>query len=317
MAEPSATGQFRHVFGPVPSRRLGRSLGIDLVPFKTCTYDCVYCQLGRTTNKTVSRLEYVPLGEVLQELAIALQIGPPPDYITLAGSGEPTLFGPLGELISGIKARTEVPVVVLTNGSHLWDPQVRKELAQADVLMPSLDAGSDDLYQRINRPHPQIVFEQMVEGLVASRREFRGAYWLEVMLLSGLTDQATSFRDLAAAVKRISPDRTYLNTAVRPPAESWAKPVSTEFLQAGARLLGPQCRVPPEHVSVPEVEGKEGAGERVAALLSRRPCRLEDLCAGLAMHRNEVLKYLGHLLRTGQVVKEALGGETYYSVVIR
>lgn len=287
------------------------------MPFKTCTYDCVYCQLGRTTDKTVLRQEYVPLGEVLQELALALQIGPPPDYITLAGSGEPTLFEPLGELISGIKARTEVPVVVLTNGSLLGDPQIRRELAQADVLMPSLDAGSDGLFQRINRPHPQIVFEQMVEGLVASRREFPGAYWLEVMLLAGLTDEAEAFADLATAVERISPDRTYLNTVVRPPSESWAKPVCTKALEECAERLGPQCQIPPEHVSVPEVEGRAGAGEAVVALLSRRPCRLEDLCAGLAMHRNEVLKYLGHLLRTGQVAGEVLGGETYYSVVTR
>ena len=304
-----------HVFGPVPSRRLGRSLGVDLVPFKTCTYDCVYCQLGRTTNKTICRREYVPLGEVLGDLERALAAGPPPDCITLAGSGEPTLFRPLDELLAGIKQITDVPVVILTNGSLLWDPQVRAELALADVVMPSLDAGDDELFQRVNRPHPEVTFERMVEGLIACRREFFGAYWLEIMLLAGLTEKPEALRRLMALVEQIKPDRVYLNTAVRPPAESWVKAVPEEAMKVCAAALGPQCEIITDGVSSPEAAGTVGAEERVLALLRRRPCRLEDLSAGLGSHRNEVLKYLGHLLQAGQISSQVLGEQTYYMAV--
>lgn len=305
----------RYVFGPVPSRRLGRSLGLDLVPFKTCTYDCVYCQLGRTTKKTTERREYVPLGEVLQELENTLQTGPAPDYLTLAGSGEPTLFRPLDALLAGIKGITAVPVVVLTNGSLLWDPQVRAELAQAEVIMPSLDAGTDELYQVINRPHGDVTFERLVEGLVAFRQEFAGAYWLEVMLVAGLTDQPEAVAALAEVARRIDPDRLYLNTAVRPPAESWVKPAPAGALERCAAALGPKCEIIADYSATQAKEDVAGSEAAVLALLRRRPCRLVDLSDGLGRHRNEVLKYLGHLLRTGQVRGREVDGQTYYSAV--
>lgn len=289
-------------------------MGLDLVPFKTCTYDCVYCQLGRTTNHTSLRREYVPSGEVLQELENSLQLGPPPNYITLAGSGEPTLFRPLDTLLTGIKQITAVPVLVLTNGSLLWDPQVRAELAQADVIMPSLDAGTDELFQIINRPHADVTFERLVEGLVAFRQGFSGAYWLEIMLVAGLTDQPEAVAALAAVARRIDPDRLYLNTAVRPPAETWVKPASAAALEECAAALGPKCEIIADYSAT--TAGEEGAGSEAAimALLRRRPCRLVDLSDGLGMHRNEILKYLGHLLRTGQVSGRDVGGEQYYSV---
>lgn len=302
-----------HVFGPVPSRRLGRSLGVDLVPFKTCTYDCVYCQLGRTTNQTLTRREYVPCKEVLRDLDRALRVGPPPDYITLAGSGEPTLFRPLDKLLAEIKRRTDVPVVVLTNGSLLWDPQVRAELALADVVMPSLDAGDNALFQRVNRPHLEVTCERLVKGLIACQREVSAAYWLEIMLLAGLTDTPASWQALAALVREIKPDRVYLNTVARPPAENWAKPVAAPVLAAAADALGPSCEIITDYT--PSVSAPSGAGSeaRVLALLRRRPCCLEDLAAGLGMHRNEVLKYLGHLLQAGRISSQVSGEQTYYS----
>ncbi|HBO43222.1 MAG TPA: radical SAM protein, partial [Planctomycetaceae bacterium] len=164
------------VFGPVPSRRLGRSLGVDLVPFKTCSYDCIYCQLGPTNCRTVERREWVPLNDVLRELKSKLN--PPPDYITLSGSGEPTLYSRLDELINRIKDMSDVPVAVLTNGSLLWRDDVRRQLAAADLVMPSLDAGNPATFELVNRPHEAIAFEQMLSGLIAFRQSYRGRFWL-------------------------------------------------------------------------------------------------------------------------------------------
>lgn len=163
---------FKHVFGPVPSRRLGRSLGVDLVPLKVCSYACIYCQLGRTTKKTVERKEWVPTARVLDELKRKLATRP--DYITFSGSGEPTLHSALGKIIEQIKSMTKTPVAVLTNGSLLWQPEVRTELALADVVMPSLDVGDDLFFQTVNRPHPEITFEKLLSGLEQFRREFSG-----------------------------------------------------------------------------------------------------------------------------------------------
>ncbi|MCK4625431.1 MAG: radical SAM protein, partial [Phycisphaerae bacterium] len=170
-----------YIFGPVPSRRLGRSLGVDLVPFKTCSYDCIYCQLGRTTNKTIQRKEWVPLDDVVAELKTNLSSQP--DYITLSGSGEPTLYSRTGELIDRIKAVTDVPVAVLTNGSLLWNQEVCAQLMNADLIVPSLDAGDEMMFRAVNRPHEDISFEKMLKGLIEFRREYQGQYWLEVMFL--------------------------------------------------------------------------------------------------------------------------------------
>jgi len=180
----------RHVYGPVPSRRLGRSLGIDLVPFKVCTYDCIYCQLGRTTDLTLERKAYVTAENIMAELAPILTAADRPDYISLAGSGEPTLNSAIGEVIRRIKQQTEIPVAVLTNGALLWMAEVQQALLAADLVLPSLDAGDDGLFQKINRPHQALSFERMIDGLAAFTRRFAGAVWLEVLLLKGMTGTA-------------------------------------------------------------------------------------------------------------------------------
>jgi len=312
--EGSPVAPDSHVFGPVPSRRLGRSLGLDLVPFKTCTHDCVYCQLGRTTDLTLERREYVPTEDVLRDLESALQAGPPPDYITLAGSGEPTLFEPLGELIRGIKRLTSIPVAVLTNGSLLWRPEVRVAVAAADLVIPSLDAGDAEHFELVNRPHPDLSFADMVAGLVQFSREYQGRLWLEVFLLGGLTARPEHVRAIAALVRRIKPRRVQLNTVARPPAELWARPASSEELAAAAAILGEHCEVVTDYV--PAVVGEAAAvgEEAVLGLLQRRPCRLEDLAAGLGLHRNEIVKYLEHLLKAGAICAAPAGAQTYYQV---
>jgi len=188
------------IFGPVPSRRLGRSLGVDLVLLKTCTYDCIYCQRGRTTCKTMERKEWVPLDGVLEKLKDKLPTKP--DYIILSGSGEPTLYSRIDELIDRIKAMTDVPVTVLTNGSLLWHEDVRRQLMNADLVIPSLDAGDEAMFRLVNRPHEEISFEQMFSGLIDFRRDFRGEYWLFSSARGGDSSSRLSVLFPASALPR-------------------------------------------------------------------------------------------------------------------
>lgn len=217
---------FKHVYGPVPSRRLGRSLGVDALTFKSCSFDCVYCQLGRTTNHTIERKEYIPTADILDEVRRKLENGDKPEYISFAGSGEPTLHSGLGDIIRGIKAMTDVPVVVFTNGSLLWMPEVRADLAAADVVIPSLDGGDAALLDKVNRPAASLDFDRIVEGLIAFRGAFNGQIWLEVMLLGGISDDDASVDAIARLAERIRPDKVQINSVCRPPAETYALPGS-------------------------------------------------------------------------------------------
>jgi len=298
------------VFGPVPSRRLGRSLGVDLVPMKTCTYDCVYCQLGRTTCKTVARKEWVPLQQVLDEVREKVQSRP--DYITLSGSGEPTLFTPIDKLIAGIRGFTDIPIAVLTNGSLLGDVEVRRGLLGADLAVPSLDAGNNDMFQRINRPHPSISFEQMLEGLIAFRRMFKGQYWLEVFLLGDVDPDSVEIADLRRCVDKIQPDRVQLNTVTRPPAETWAVAVHRSRLEEIAAKLAPKAEVIAEfHENAGEIIDQPGH-EEILSMLKRRPCTIDDIVGGLGMHRVEAIKFVESLL-LGKLVEEIqFSGKRYY-----
>jgi len=306
---------FRHVYGPVPSRRLGRSLGVDLVPFKVCTYDCIYCQLGRTTCKTLERKEYVATAEILPELEASLQGGSAPDYIGLAGSGEPTLNSRIGQLIEGIKALTSVPVAVITNGSLLWLPEVRQALLRADLVLPSLDAGHSGKFRLINRPHEGIFFERMVEGLEAFTREFPGEVWLEVFLLAGVNDDASSMKRLAELVRRIGPARTQLNTISRPPAESSALAPSPEPIRALCSTFPGRVEIISDReLGSLTAESPRGAGnDTVLALLGRRPCTADDVAEGLGIHRLEALKVLEQLRADGQVKVVQIDHKTFYS----
>ena len=300
-----------YVFGPVPSRRLGRSLGVDVVPFKTCTYDCVYCQLGRTTCKTVERKEWVPLGNVLDE--VKSKLAARPDYITLSGSGEPTLFSRLGDLIEGIKHLTDIPVALLTNGSLLWRGDVCADIREVDLLIPSLDAGDEASFLQVNRPHAQISFERLIEGLVAARQACRGQYWLEVFLLAGCTDTEVEAKKLAQYASVIQPDRIQVNTVTRPPAESSAAGVSRERLEELSRVFDPPVEVIADYHRAPERTEFSASREEILSLLARRPCSIEGLAQGLNMHPNEVVKYVEVLLAEKLLETKWVSGTCYYT----
>jgi wyosine [tRNA(Phe)-imidazoG37] synthetase (radical SAM superfamily) len=314
----SANG-VRHVYGPVPSRRLGRSLGIDLVPFKTCTYDCVYCQLGRTTNKTVDRREYIAVEAVMEELERKLAAEEPPDTITLSGSGEPTLNSGLGDLIGEIKGMTEIPVAVLTNGSLLWMEDVRDALMAADLVLPSLDAGDEYSFRYVNRPHGEISLERVVEGIAAFTRRFPGEVWLEVFLLAGVTGITSEARKIAALARHIGPARLQLNTVSRPPAEEFAFPLSRDRMLDLKRLFPRRAELieGADIRGVPIPAFRDATAEDLLEVLGRRPCTPSDLATGLGIPVPEVLKHLDVLMVSGKVDIVAAGGRMFYTATPR
>ena len=303
---------FQYVFGPVASRRLGRSLGVDVVPFKRCTLNCIYCQLGATLEPTLTRAEFVPLGDVVAEVERKLAAGVSPDYVTLSGSGEPTLYSRLGELIGAIKARTSVPVAVITNGTLLWDPEVRNSLIGADLIMPSLDAGDQALFDRVNRPHAALRFEQVVEGLAGFREQFSGPIWLEVFVLADTSD--ADVERIAALARRIRPDRVQLNTVARPPAEPFALPASEERLRGMLTLFGKNAEIIAEFSRHQRRDAASTTHEHVLAMLKRRPCSVEDIVSGLSISRSEALEHLAYLVQSQDVRPEPRGETTYYLV---
>lgn len=302
-----------HVFGPVLSRRLGLSLGVDPVPFKTCNLNCVYCQLGPTSSRTRMSREYPSVWTILCELNEALASAGEVDHVTVSGSGEPTLHQGIGPLIRGIKAMTKIPVAVITNGTLLSSLDVREALCQADVVLPSLDAAESRAFNRIGRPAGGLAVESVIAGLVAFRRQFRGRLWLEVMLVRGLNDTAEQLARLKAAIAGIKPDRLHLNTIVRPPAADWAQPVRPSRLAEIALDLGPRCEVIADHPrDVPAVKGLVMT-DRIVQLVKRRPMTLRDLADSLGATSAQVAPCLARLM-VGEAVQSRLyQGRLYYT----
>jgi len=231
------------LYGPVPSRRLGYSLGVNIIPFKTCTFDCIYCQLSKTTYKTIERKEYVPTQEVLRQLKQVLSIEKKIDYITFSGSGEPTLHSEIGKIIKTIKKMTSIPIAVITNGSLLFEKKLRSDLQNADLIVPSLNAVTDEIYKRIDQPHSSLNLEKIITGLRDFRREFKGLIWLEIMLIKGINDDLKHLQKIKTIITEINPDKIQLNTVVRPPNEKFAKPLNLKDLERIRDFFGYGCEV--------------------------------------------------------------------------
>ncbi|MBS0009913.1 MAG: radical SAM protein, partial [Bacteroidales bacterium] len=223
---------YKYLFGPVPSRRLGISLGVDLVPAKVCSLDCVYCEVGKTTKLTTHRREYILYSRVTEELEHYFENNPDPDFITFSGSGEPTLNSRLGDVLTFIKEkRPNLPVAVLTNGTLLGDEKVRSELSGADVVLPSLDAATEETFKRINRPDPGIEIEKYINGLVQFRKDYPGKIWLEVFILPGYNDHPEELLAMKKAIQRINPDSVQINTLDRPGTEVSLIPATRAEMQ--------------------------------------------------------------------------------------
>ncbi len=303
------------IFGPVPSRRLGFSLGVDVVPLKTCTYNCIYCQLERTTEKTLRRAEYIAQKTILEELQHVLSLGQKIDYITFSGSGEPTLNAKIGEMIRKINEMTSIPVAVLTNGSLLYEREVREALSAADLVIPSLDAVSDEAFQRVNRPHGRLKIGTILEGLKAFRETFSGQLWLEIMFVKGINDAPEEITRMRGVIEELRPDKIQLNTVIRPPAEAFAQPLTEEELGGIREQLGGNAEIIASFERKDQSAYKADVEEALLTLLRRRPVTLSDISEALGVHRNEVVKYLEVLEKDGKIVSRIFADERYYQSV--
>ena len=306
------TMKYNHLFGPVPSRRLGISLGVDLVPLKTCTLNCIYCECGRTTNLTLERKEYVPFTTVKEELTFYFANNPKPDYITFSGSGEPTLNSRIGDVLRFIENQSpDISVALLTNGTLFSEKQVREDVKDASVVIPSLDAATEKIFKKINRPSPHLQVDTIIDGLVRFRKEYSGQIWLEIFIVSGMNDTEHELTALKQAIEKIEPDQVQLNTLDRPGPVSTLRAATRQELE---RVLDFWQL---ENVSiiadVPERKDllayRKDTESAILGTIARRPCTLKDLSEILGLKINEVNKYLDVLEADGKikVVKQKRG----------
>lgn len=307
-----ADGKMNYIFGPVASRRLGLSLGVDLVPPKYCSYDCIYCQIGRTTVRTIEVKPYLPAKDILKELRQKLN-DVNPDVITLSGSGEPTLHSEIEFIIEGIKNTSSHKVAVLTNGSLLWDEAVRRRLSQADLIMPTLSTAVEATFNAIHRPHPELELSKILAGLRSLREEFRGHIGLEIMLISGVNDTADELRALRLLVDELEPDQVQLNTVVRPPADPSARPLDRKKLEEIEEFFGGRAGVIPHNK--PESWGprRSSLTDSVLEAVKRRPLRAVDVATVLNAPLEEVERLMRGLVRRGELKEKAYADSIYYT----
>jgi wyosine [tRNA(Phe)-imidazoG37] synthetase (radical SAM superfamily) len=301
----------KFVFGPVPSRRLGQSMGIDPVPLKTCNWNCIYCQLGRTIPLKNVRGEFFRREDILAETEQALASHKPGeiDWVTFVGSGETTLHTGIGWLLRQVKSLTDIPVAVITNGSLLYLPEVRCELSPADAVLPSLDAGNIKLYRKINRPPPELSFKRLVYGLVAFRKEYHGKLWVEVMLVRGLNDTEAALHEIATLLRSIQPDEVHILQPDRPPVETWVQPSDEEGLVRARAILGDIARVIHPSSGFFDLSGTESLIDAIVGIIIRHPMREDELIKTLKYFPScEVTATLTKLEKSGKAqVVERLG----------
>lgn len=225
------------IFGPIPSRRLGRSLGISPIPKKTCNYSCVYCQLGRTDKMTNTRKEYFPLEVIIQEFKDYLKEIDDFDVVSIVGEGEPTLYSGLGELIDQIKTIVDKPVAVITNSALLYEKDVQEALMKADIVLPSLDAYNEEVYKKVDRPFGKLDFNRELNGLIEFSKLYKGELWLEVMLVKNMNSSRKDIDEFKKIIDKINHDRVYINTPVRPPAESFVQVADSDEINYAVEKL--------------------------------------------------------------------------------
>ncbi|MDA3791419.1 MAG: radical SAM protein [Desulfobacula sp.] len=289
---------YKYLFGPVPSRRLGMSLGVDLVPRKVCSLDCVYCEVGKTTKLTLERKEYILYDKIIEELTHYFKNNPDPDYITFSGSGEPTLNSRIGDVLKFIKQKKPaIPIAVLTNGTLLFDAKVREEIKEADVVLPSLDAATNSVFHKINRPAPELDIDKYIQGLIDFRKEFKGKIWLEIFILPEYNLEEAELKELEQKIAKINPDSIQLNTLDRPGVVDNLHSASRKELEKIKDLWNFKkveiISAAAQRKNIPSY--RSDAETAILETISRRPCTIEDLMKILGIHINEINKYLAVL----------------------
>lgn len=308
------------VYGPVPSRRLGLSLGINLVPFKTCTLDCIYCQCGKTTHKTLERRAFFPVKDILAAVRAAVRNSSPIphhsslSYLTFSGEGEPTLNQDIGRIIRRLKREFSIPVAVITNSTLLTCPEVRQDLYAADLVVPSLDAADQRTFARVDRGHRDLGVQDIISALKLFRRHYHGQMWLEIMLVKGVNDSVEQVVALRKAAWEIRPDRVQLNTVVRPPADKSAKPMSHDDLEQIQCLFGPDADIimPKSDVRGSKSEVSDSPDEAIVATVHGRPVTRSDLVGSLGRAPAEINAALRRLRRAGRIRQVEFRGKTFY-----
>ncbi|MCL2026047.1 MAG: radical SAM protein [Leptospirales bacterium] len=303
----------KYIFGPVNSRRLGFSLGIDLMPHKTCSLDCVYCECGKTTSLTTVVSEYVPVDAVISELDVFLSASPRLDSLTFSGSGEPTLHSGIGKIISHLKNKyPQYRVTVLTNGTLLWREDVRNSLLEADCVISSLDAVSDDVFSEMLRPAAGITPELLREGIIKFAHEYKGMFLIEVFILPGLNDNESELEKIKGICLKAAPAAIQLNSLDRPGSEKWVRRLSLE------RLLEIKKFFAPLNTTIPSREAIETHDSSVFSVLketiARRPCTAKELAAYTGAGLDFVKKELGDMVSLGTVKVEKIESEEFFSL---
>lgn len=309
--------KYKHLFGPVPSRRLGISLGVDLVPHKVCSLNCVYCEVGKTTDLTITRKEYVPLASILQELENYLSQNPDLDYITFSGAGEPLLHNGIGKVITFLKQNyPQYKLALLTNSTLLTAKNIREEIKDIDLILPSLDAVSELVFKKLNRPHPKLDNEKIIAGLMQFKKDHNVKMWLEIFIIPGLNDTPAELQKLKEAVTTIQPDEIQLNTLDRPGTENWVEPESEERLRAIKAAWQPlPVNIIAKFRSRRKVQSyHKDIEELIIETIKRRPCTEKDLSEILGMHINEINKYLSTLLQEERVKTKQEKRGTFFHV---
>lgn len=300
-----------HIFGPVASRRLGLSLGVDLIRLKTCTYDCLYCQAGRTTHQSVEIESFAPVAEVLEELEKKLEICTP-DAITFSGSGEPTLSQDIDRVIAFIKEKTDTKTVILTNGSLLWREDVRDRISGADVIMPTLSTVFEKTFKLIHNPHSDLDLNTIIEGLKSLRRTYQGDLFLEVVLLAGINDSDKELEGLKGVIDQICPEKIQLNTVVRPPSDSRAISLDIKRLKEIQTLFGAKAEIIAKTPLVREGGGVESMNKTILEMAKRRPLRVSDVANMCAIPLEEADNLIKGLVVKGALREKRHEGEVYY-----
>jgi len=302
----------RYVYGPVPSRRLGFSLGVDIVPYKICSLDCIYCQLGRTTRKEIVRKSYARKDDILREIGESVNRGKEIDFITFSGSGEPTLNSEIGILIEDIKKITSIPIAVLTNGTLLFMDDVQKNLMKANIVLPSLDAASFEIFKKINRPHRALKIDLIIDGLKRFREFYRGQIWLEIMLVKGFNDDSQELSRIKKALSYIKPNRIHLNTVIRPPSEMYAGPLNPDEMISIKNFFGEGCEI------IAEFHRKGSGGNRdmkdkILDMTKRRPITIADISNAFGLSEENVKKMIQKMNKEGLIREIRYKEKRYYS----